>query len=148
MSALKKPLTLVSLLLATTGLILSAYLTYVHINPDALVCSGDGCSTVQLSSYSEMFGIPIAVFGLLLFLTLIALIVMREIREDWAETISTLIVVILVAAVLYWAYLTYLEAYVIYAFCQWCVATSIVTIILLAVEGSRWYKGYKNIGLE
>lgn len=148
MNGLKQPLTVASLLLATVGLVLSGYLSYVHFNPDALVCSGDGCSIVQLSSYSKMFGIPIALFGVLLFITLIGAIVLRELRYAWADTISTGIVVLLVAAVIYWAYLTYLEANVIYAFCQWCVITSIVTVILLAVEGYRWYQGYQSIGTE
>lgn len=144
----QKPLTLLSLLLALVGLGLSAYLTYVHFNPSALTCSVGGCDVVQGSQFSTMFGVPIAMFGLAMFLTLIAGIILREIRTDWAELISTAIVMILVAAVIYWAYLTYLELRVIYAVCQWCVATSIATLLLLVVEGYRWYRAYRNIGIE
>lgn len=148
MNALRQPLTLVGLLLAITGLGLSAYLTYAHYVPGALVCSSGGCEIVQRSQYSKMFGVPIALFGLLMFATLIGAIIVRELRNDLASMINTGMVMILVAAVLYWGYLTYLEANVIHAFCQWCVATSIVTIVLLVVEGFRWYQGYKTIGLE
>ena len=148
MKGFRQPITLLSLLLAISGLGLSAYLTYVHYNPGALVCSGDGCSIVQLSKYSKMFGVPIALFGVMMFAVLIAGIVLRELRDDLVDLINTGMVMILVAAVLYWAYLTYLEAYVIHAFCQWCVITSIVTIVLLVVESFRWYQGYRTPGFE
>ena len=148
MNALGKPLTLMSLLLACIGLGLSAYLTYVHYNPSALVCSDGGCAFVQSSEYSTMFGVPIALFGLLMFVTLIAGIILRERRADMADVISLGILIILVAAVLYWSYLTYLELRVLYAVCQWCVATSIATVLLLLVEGYRWYLDYKSIGAE
>lgn len=146
MAALKNPLTLISLVLALVGLGLSAYLTYVHYNIDALVCGTGGCELVQTSQYSEMFGIPIAIFGLIMFTLLIVGIVLRELRPDMGDLISTGMLVMLIAAVLYWAYLTYLELEVIHAVCQWCVATSLVTVGILIVEGYRWYQGYKNIG--
>lgn len=148
MNALGKPLTLMSLLLTCIGLGLSAYLTYVHYNPSALVCSDGGCAVVQSSKYSMMFGVPIAIFGLLMFATLIAGIILRELRADLADMISIAILMILVTAVIYWAYLTYLELRVLYAVCQWCVATSIATVLLLIVEGYRWYLDYKSIGAE
>lgn len=148
MNALRRPLTLLSLVLSGVGLGLSTYLTYVHYNPGALVCSDGGCAIVQLSEYSTMFGVPIALFGVGMFVTLIAGIALRELRDDFSDLVSTGMITILVAAVLYWAYLTYLEAYVIHAFCQWCVITSIVTTLLLVVEGIRWYQGYRTPGFE
>lgn len=145
---MKQPLTLASLVLALAGFVLSAYLTYVHYQPGALVCGTGGCEVVQQSKYSEMFGIPIAIFGLLMFAALIALVVIRELRPEYSDIISTLVLMILVAAILYWAYLTYIELNVLYAVCQWCVATSITSVLLLLVESYRWYKGYKRIGFE
>lgn len=145
---MKQPLTLASLVLAITGLLLSAYLTYVHYEPGALVCGTGGCEVVQQSKYSEMFGIPIAIFGLIMFAALIAMVVIRELRPEYDDVVSTLILTMLVTALLYWAYLTYIELYVLYAVCQWCVATSIATVLLLVVEGFRWYQGYRRIGYE
>lgn len=135
-------------MLSGIGLALSAYLTYVHYNRDALVCGTGGCELVQSSEYSEMFGVPIALFGVLMFTVLIAGIVLREIREDLADMLNTGILMILVAAIIYWAYLTWLELNVIHAVCQWCVATSIVTALLCVVEAFRWYRAYTSIGSE
>ncbi len=146
MTMFRNPLTVASRVLATIGLILSAYLTYVHYNIDALVCGTGGCELVQTSEYSEMFGIPIAIFGLLMFITLLAGVVVRELRPALDEYISTGMIIILLTAVIYWGYLTWLEANVIHAYCQWCILTSLTTVALLVVEGIRWYRGYVGIG--
>lgn len=148
MSELRKPLTLASLVLASIGLALSLYLSYVHYNLDALICTGTGCEVVQTSKYSELAGIPLAFMGVAMFVTLISLIIVREKRQEYADLITTAMVVILLTAVLYWAYLTYIELYVLKAVCQWCVYTSIATLLMLIVEGYRWYQNYTSIAEE
>ncbi len=137
-----KPLSIVSLLLAVVGAAIAAYLTYVHYNIDALVCAGGGCEVVQTSKYSEIMGIPVAVFGLAMFLGVAALIVVRERSVDYAYLANAGIIVALVAALIYYAYLTYLEARVIYAWCEWCVASSIVTLTLFLIEATRMWREY------
>lgn len=146
MPGLRQPLTIASLVLTVVGFGLSAYLTYVHYNLDALVCSDGGCATVQTSEYSEMFGLPIAMFGMVMFAVLIAGTIIREVKPDFGDLISTGILMLLISAVIYWAYLTWLELNVIHAVCQWCVATSIATVLMLFVEAFRWYRGYKELG--
>jgi len=148
MASFRHPLTIASLVLAMVGLALSSYLSYVHYNLDALVCGTGSCELVQTSEYSEMFGIPIALFGVAMFVTIIAGIFLRELRPETADLVSTGILAILLTAVLYWIYLTYLEINVIHAICQWCVASSLVTLTLLTVEGVRWYRNYTSLGAE
>ena len=58
------------------------------------------------------------------------------------------ILFILITGTLYYIYLTYLELNVINAICQWCVASSLVTLALLIVEGTRWYRNYTALGIE
>lgn len=148
MSTFRHPLTIASLVLAMVGLALSTYLSYVHYNLDALVCGTGGCELVQTSEYSEMFGIPIALFGVAMFVIVIAGIILRERRPETADLVSTAILAILLTAILYWIYLTYLEINVIHAICQWCVASSLVTLTLLVVEAVRWYRNYTSLGEE
>lgn len=143
-----QPLTIVSLLLTVVGFGLSAYLTYVHYNIDALVCSTGGCETVRTSEYSEMFGIPIALLGMGMFAILCIATIIREVLPGVRDIVGTGVVAILLTAVIYWGYLTWLELNVIHAVCQWCVATSIVTVALFLVEAFRWYQGYKELGSE
>jgi uncharacterized membrane protein len=139
-----KRLSIASLILAVVGAGISAYLTYVHYNIDALVCAGGGCEVVQQSKYSEIMGIPIAMLGLGMFLGVIALIVVRERLVDIAYLANAGIMLLLVSGLIYFAYLTYLEMNVIYAWCQWCVATSIVTLILFIVEAFRMRNEYRD----
>ena len=62
-------------LVALAGAAVAGYLTYVHYQPDALICtSGGGCETVQDSSYAELVGIPVALLGLLAFLAVLVLV--------------------------------------------------------------------------
>ena len=52
--------------LAVVGLLISAYLTWVHYAGVAPVCVGGsgGCETVQASSYATLLGVPVAALGL------------------------------------------------------------------------------------
>lgn len=139
-----KKLSIVSLLLALTGAGIAAYLTYVHYNLDALVCAGGGCEIVQTSKYSEIMDIPVAMFGLLMFLGVSSLIVIRDRVADYAYLANAGIMVALVAALIYYAYLSYLEANVIHAWCEWCVVSSIVTLVLFLVEVYRMWRDYSD----
>jgi uncharacterized membrane protein len=139
-----KRLSVASLVLAVVGLAISGYLTYVHYNIDALVCAGGGCEVVQQSKYSEIMGLPIAMLGLGMFLGVIALIVVREKMVDYAYLANAGIMLLLVSGLIYFAYLTYLEMNVIYAWCQWCVATSIVTLMLFIVEAIRMRDDFRD----
>jgi uncharacterized membrane protein len=141
-------LSIVSLALALSGAAIAAYLTYVHYNLDALVCVGGGCEIVQTSRYSEIMGIPLALFGLLMFLGVAALIVVRDRMPDVAYLANAGIIVALVAALIYYAYLTYLEANVIHAWCEWCVVSSIVTLMLFLVEVVRLRRDYVRDTLD
>ncbi len=58
-------------ILIILGLIDSGYLTYVHYAPNALICPTYGiinCSQVVTSSFSVIFFIPLAIYGLVWFI--------------------------------------------------------------------------------
>src|SRR5688572_9052137 len=73
----EQPLITLVLVLALIGLVIACYLTYVHYNHDALICTTGGCETVQQSDYATITGIPVALFGVGMFLTLIVLALLR-----------------------------------------------------------------------
>ena len=140
-----RSLTLVSIILAIAGIAVASYLTYVHYNSAALVCGIGDCSIVQASKYSKMFGIPIAIFGLLMYVAITALIIVRSRRVEREDLASTAILVLLIIGTLYAAYLTYLEIWVIRAICQWCVISAIITVLLLIVEIFRLIRSWNTI---
>lgn len=111
--------------LTIAGIVIAGYLTITHLSGAPIVCSTDhGCDIIRASSYSKLWGIPIAVFGLGMFLFIAGL---QLVRPAYTMTLLTLI---MGAGVAVSAYLTYLEAYVIHAWCSWCVAQAIVIVVM------------------
>jgi uncharacterized membrane protein len=135
---------LVSLLLAVAGIGVAAYLTYTHYNQGALVCGVGDCETVQASRYAKLFGIPIAVLGLAMYLGVLALLIVRHVRPARADVATVAMFGTLLAGSIYAAYLTYLEIWVIEAVCQWCVTSAIISVLLLLVEGARLMNDYRS----
>ncbi len=126
-----------TLALSVVGAAIAGYLTYVHYDESALVCAvGGGCHTVQESDYATIGPIPIAILGLGMFLLLGALSLVRIF--DWSiisrETATLASWGITLSALLYYAYLVYVELFVLEAICQWCVATTVVTVAIFVVE--------------
>ncbi|MFN3742050.1 MAG: vitamin K epoxide reductase family protein [Anaerolineales bacterium] len=128
---------LASALLAWIGLIDSAYLTWVKLAHQEAKCNfglGD-CYTVNTSRYSEIYGIPIALLGVLAYLAILLLLVFEH-RHPFLEEYAPLAVFgISLAGTLYSAYLSYIEAAVLHAWCPYCVlsAIAITAIFLLSL---------------
>ncbi len=136
LSRISSRLSAISLVLALGGIAVSAYLTLVHYRDDLLVCAVGGCHTVQKSPYAEMWGVPVAVLGLGMFVVLTALLLLRRARPDLADTITLATFGMVLAGAVFAIYLTYLELFVIDAVCQWCVLTAIIIWLLVLVEGT------------
>jgi uncharacterized membrane protein len=115
-------------LVAVAGVAVAGYLTYVHYQPDALICtSGGGCETVQESSYAELAGIPVALLGLLGYVAVLVLVA-------WdSELARTLAAAIALTAAGFAVYLIVLQAFVIDAWCVWCLVNDLVIVPLLAI---------------
>ncbi|HEX2302498.1 MAG TPA: vitamin K epoxide reductase family protein [Gaiella sp.] len=115
-------------LVALAGVAVAGYLTYVHYEPEALICtSSGGCEAVQDSSYAELAGIPVALLGLGAYLVVLALVAWDT---DLARTLAAAMAL---AAVGFAAYLVVLQAFVIDAWCVWCLVNDLLIVPLLAV---------------
>jgi uncharacterized membrane protein len=135
MSARRIWLDRIQLLLIVAGIGIASYLTYVKLFDVKPYCAGVGnCEAVQTSPYAELLGVPVAIWGLLSYLGLLALFLVK--RADWrgfghlarqATFLATLI------GVMYSAYLTYLELFVINEICPWCVASALVMTALFVL---------------
>ena len=119
--------------LALAGLGISAYLSYNHLAGTAPACVGGagGCETVQLSRYSEVLGVPVALIGVSGYAAMLLAALVRDARA------AALGVFLAATAALYSAYLTYLELFVIRAICQWCVASALVVLAYLVLAVLR-----------
>ena len=113
---------------AIAGIAVAGYLTYVHYQPDALICtSSGGCETVQESSYAELAGVPVALLGLLAWIAVLLLVA-------WdSELARTLVAAIALGAAGFAIYLIALQAFVIEAWCVWCLVNDVVLVPLLVI---------------
>jgi uncharacterized membrane protein len=126
------------LVLAFAGTAVAAYLSWVALDPNKeLACGVVGdCHAVQSSSYAEIDGVPIALFGLLMYLGLLALTAARLVTPAGGrlpEVLVSLTFALALGGMVYSAYLTYLELVVIDALCVWCIASAMIVTALFAM---------------
>jgi uncharacterized membrane protein len=110
------------------GVALAAYLTYVHYQPAALICTtGGGCETVQQSKYAVLAGIPVAVLGLAAWTGAFVLAI-------WdSELARTLLLAIALIALAFAVYLVVLQLFVIDAVCTWCMINDLAITPIFVV---------------
>ena len=130
----------VILILSVLGFLLSVYLTYLHYTEgNTAFCSqGSDCDVVRQSSYSSIFGIPVALLGaigyvLIFWFTFVS--ITKKVR--WL-----LLYIISLSGFVFSLYLTYLEIFVIKAICPYCVVSAIimtVIFIMIALTKSEFY---------
>ncbi len=121
-------------LLSLAGLFISAYLYLYKLGRiGGLACGTGGCETVQLSPWSRVAGVEVALIGVLGYAGLLALSLaaLRPVLAGrrWPAALLGGLAGI---GVLFTAYLTYLELFVIHAICRWCVASGFVILTIFA----------------
>ncbi len=78
----------ISMTAAIVGLAVATYLTIIHYDREALVCGLGDCQTVQNSQYAVVAGVPIALLGLLMYLSVIGLGIARLRRSTWESSLT------------------------------------------------------------
>lgn len=120
--------------LALAGLGVAGYLAYIEISHAEAICGPVGnCNQVQSSPYASIFGIPVAVLGLINYIGVILLWLGN--RQNSNTTFKSLSAVMLLAltifGVVFSIYLTWAELFLINAVCAWCLTSAIITVILM-----------------
>ena len=126
-------------LLGVVGLALAGYLAYLHLGlMRGELLGGPACSVgvfnchaVTGGPWGSVFGIPLALWGILGYLTVAALALFGESSPDAAAPALTLILALSLAFVALDLVLLWLMAFVIRLFCLFCLLTYVVNIGLL-----------------
>ncbi len=120
-----------SILLSALGAVDATYLLIYKLTGNNRMCLGSGgCHDVNFSPYSEIYGIPLALIGLLAFLALLAVLLAERRFRLAAENGPLVVFGMGLVGVAYSAYLTYLELYVIHAVCPFCVASAVIFLLI------------------
>jgi len=135
MSARTLRITLLALTLI--GLGVASYLTYVHYAGIKPACTaGESCTKVQTSQYSKLAGVPVALIGLIGYVTILASLLAPE-----NETSRFATVVLTVVGFGFSAYLTGRELFSIHAICEWCVSSAVIMTLLMCLSIWRFLRG-------
>ena len=122
-----------SLALAAIGILVSIYMTIFKLTQNESMCLGiGGCSVVNNSIYSAVYGIPVAVVGICGYAIICAALLLQS-RISFLQLDGILLVFgLALAGFLFTLYLVYVEVALIHALCPFCV-TSQVSMTLLFI---------------
>jgi uncharacterized membrane protein len=125
--------------LDAVGLVIAMYLSTVELRGDLPYCGPlHGCETVALSPYSRIAGVPVAVFGVVLSLSLL-LLALAWIRSGRLALLAAHYGLSLVGVV-FEVYFTYLEVVVIGAVCVWCATYGLSLVARFAIALWIWLR--------
>ena len=127
---------LAAALLSLIGLADAIYLTVQDLTGQGLRCTiVSGCSEVLSSSYAHIGPVPLAVLGALAYFTVFSLSILAAFGYRFA---GPLLIALLSLMFLMTLWLLYLQAFFIHHFCQYCLLSAAVTMVLTAIVwGSR-----------
>lgn len=121
------------------GLAVASYLSAVALSGELPYCGPlHGCETVAQSPYSRIAGVPVAVFGVVLSISLLMLAI-AWIRSGRLALLGAHYGLSLVGVV-FEVYFTYLEVAVIGAVCVWCATYGLSLVARFVVALWVWLR--------
>ncbi len=146
--------------LCVLAILISSYLVYLHYTPTSTsfcnLSETINCDIVNKSIYSEIFGIPVALYGTLTFLIILALSELLQKNKRYTllnrpitpKSLYILLIILLLVSLLFSIYLLYIEFFVLFALCLFCVILDILILemFILAINAQGGEKsGIKSI---
>ena len=123
--------------LTVLGVVLAAYLTYVHYSGIKPACTaGQACIKVQTSQWSKLDGVPVALIGLIGYVFILGALLYRDTEESRLAVLGLTLI-----GFGFSAYLTYREIYSIHAICEECATSAVFLTVLLAGAVTRYLLG-------
>jgi len=131
-------------LLTLVGLLVATYLWLYKIGVvGQLQCGTGSCELVQASRYAELFGLPVALYGVGGYATLFVVGLLGLQPRFAADRRTTrLLAAIATVGFAFSLYLTAIELFVLHAICRWCVASAVImtaiwVLSIVELRGTR-----------
>jgi uncharacterized membrane protein len=124
--------------LGVIGFALATYLTIVHYGKFVVLCTTkhNSCQAVQHSIYSTVFGIPVALLGLIGYILILASLFAPQSELTRLATLG-----VTLFGMLFSGYLTYREVFTLKEICEWCVSSAILMLLLFIGAAIRYLRG-------
>jgi len=127
-----------SALLTLVGLADAIYLTVKRLTGEGYRCTiTSGCEEVLTSAYATIGGVPLSVLGAFAYFTAFSLAILALFGNRTARTLLFYLVALMFVFTIW---LFFVQAFVLHAFCQFCLLSGAVTLLLaLIVAADRFY---------
>jgi len=125
-------------ILSLIGIAISSYLIYAHhsLSNKAKCLVGSSCGMIYNSTYSEIFGLPVALIGVLGFLMIFSLSLLKKMKLIFLLSIFSLIFII---------YFVLIELLVFGELCYLCTVAHIAGLLIFMLSYNKRYTMYKII---
>ncbi len=125
----------ISIALALLGLVVSIYMTVYKLTDNQSMCIGNGgCSKVNSSPYAEVYGIPVAIFGVGGYGVIAGLLFWENRRKFLKENGSMIVFGLALIGFLFTLYLVYVELALIHALCPFCLTSQVTMTVLFILS--------------
>ena len=127
-----------SVALVILGLLVSIYMTIYKFTGDDGMCLGSGdCHTVNASKYSEVNGIPVAIFGIGGYLAILAVLYFENSNRFFKQNATLMIFGMSLTGFLFTVWLIYVEIALLKAICPFCVTSQVAMTIIFIIAVAR-----------
>ena len=121
--------------LAVLGMLVAAYMTVYKLTDNQTMCLGNGgCSIVNASAYSEVYGIPVAVVGFFGYAAILGVLIFGSRIGSMAGNAVLIVFGLCLAGFIFTLYLIYVEVALIHALCPFCITSQVIMTALFALS--------------
>ena len=131
-------ITIVLIALTIIGLLVSIYMTIYKITSNDSMCIGSkGCSVVNQSRYSEIYGIPVAVIGVVGYAVILAVLLLERNPGFFKQNGTMILFGLSLTGFLFTLYFIFLETTLIKAYCPFCITSQAAMTIIFILSVIR-----------
>lgn len=131
----------VMIALVIIGLAVSVYMTIYKISGNDGMCLGSGdCSTVNASRFSEVNGIPVAVFGIVGYAAILIVLFYESKNEFFKRNGTLLAFGMSLTGFLFTLWLVYVELVLLKAICPFCVTSQVSMTLIFIIAVVRLFR--------
>jgi uncharacterized membrane protein len=135
---MEKRLSQLAILLTVIGLLVSIYMTIYKITSNDSMCIGSGdCKTVNASRYAEVYGIPVAVLGIVGYSAILAVLLLERNPGFFQQNGTLLFFGLSLTGFLFTLYLIFVETVLIKAYCPFCITSQTAMTIIFIISVIR-----------
>lgn len=136
-----KKLYIASIALVIIGLLVSIYMTVYKFSGNDGMCLGSGdCSTVNASVFSEVNGIPVAVFGIVGYVAILSVHLFENRNMFFKKNATLLIFGMALTGFLFTLWLVYVELVLLKAICPFCVTSQVAMTLIFILAVVRLFQ--------